>query len=311
MADCLIVAVAADRYAEEVTRCADFPLAVKACNSAQAALDAHSGERVLFGDPDMIAQILPHMPEIDWVQSTWAGVTNLVETGRRDFVLTGVKRVFGPQISEYVMGYLLAHELKVLRRMEEQRRHNWFAVESGTLHGKCLGIMGTGSLGRHIADAAAHFGTRVTGLSRSGAPTPGFDKVSSVDQLHEFLSGIDYLVSTLPHTDATDNLLDTGALSKLPDHAYFINVGRGNVVDDQALIVALRNGRLAGATLDVFDEEPIPEESPLWDTPNLSITAHIASISRPSLIAPIFVDNYRRYMDERPLEFVVDFDAGY
>ena len=115
----------------------------------------------------------------------------------------------------------------------------------------------------------------------------------------------------LPQTADTDNLLDAAALAKLPAQAYFINVGRSNVVDDGALIDALRNDRLAGAALDVFDEEPIPQDSPLWDTPNLSITAHIAAISHPSLIVPIFIENYRRYIKEQPLKYVIDFDAGY
>ncbi len=87
--------------------------------------------------------------------------------------------------------------------------------------------------------------------------------------------------------------------------------GRSNVVDDEALIDALRNNRLAGAALDVFDEEPVPRDSPLWDAPNLTITAHVAAVSYPSIIVPIFVDNYRRYLKQQPLKFVVDFAAGY
>jgi phosphoglycerate dehydrogenase-like enzyme len=131
------------------------------------------------------------------------------------------------------------------------------------------------------------------------------------DQLHEFLESLDFLVAILPNTPDTDNLLDAAALARLPAHAYFINIGRSNVVDDGALIDALRNHRLAGAALDVFDEEPVPQDSPLWDTPNLTITAHVAAVSYPSIIVPIFVDNYRRYLDKQPLKYVVDFAAGY
>jgi phosphoglycerate dehydrogenase-like enzyme len=132
-----------------------------------------------------------------------------------------------------------------------------------------------------------------------------------VDRLHEFLEETDYLVSVLPQTDDTNNLLDEAALARLPRHTYLINVGRSNVIDNVALIDALRNDRLAGAVLDVFDEEPLPQDSPLWDTPNLSITAHIAAVSHPSLIVPIFVENYRRYINKQPLNYIVDFDAGY
>ncbi len=311
MPDCLIITAAAEEFCRETARLADFPISIKACTSAEQALAEYTDESVLFGNPDMIAEVLPKMPTVDWVQSTWAGVTPLMAIDRRDYILTGIKDVFGPQMSEYVIGYLLAHELKVLKRMHEQREHNWFKSYSGTLEGKRLGIMGTGSIGQHIAKTARTFGMTVTGLSRSGSNAPQFEKVMPVGQLHSFLEDIDYLVATLPRTTATDKLLDRDALGKLPAHAYFINVGRSNVVDDEALIDALRKNKLAGAALDVFDEEPIPQDSPLWDTPNLSITAHVAAVSHSSLIVPIFVENYRRYIKKQPLNYVVDFDAGY
>jgi phosphoglycerate dehydrogenase-like enzyme len=195
--------------------------------------------------------------------------------------------------------------------MHEQQQHKWFKGLSGTLEGKRLGIMGTGSIGQHIAKATKYFAMTVTGLSRSGTTQPGFDNVMQTTQLHDFLRELDYLVAILPNTPGTDHLLDAGSLRKLPEHAYFINIGRSNVIDDQALIEALTNNELAGATLDVFDDEPIPRDSPLWDTPNLTITAHIAAVSYPSIIVPIFVDNYRRYTSQQPLKYVVDFAAGY
>ena len=179
------------------------------------------------------------------------------------------------------------------------------------LEGKTIGIMGTGSIGAHIARTAAAFDMQVLGLSRSGTPVPGFTNVFEVARIDEFLESCHYLVSTLPQTPDTDNLLDSKAFERLPDGAYFVNVGRSNVVDDGALIAALNSGKMAGAVLDVFDEEPLPADSPLWDTPNLKVTAHISAISHPLLIVPIFVDNYQRYLDDRPLNFVVDLEAGY
>jgi len=307
----MIIAAAAVEFAEEIARQADVPIPVKCCTSVEAARREYTDETIIFGNPDMLAEVLPNMPAVDWVQSTWAGITPLTAIERRDYVLTGIKDVFGPQISEYVIGYLLAHELRVLQRMDEQRARRWIETCSGTLEGKRLGIMGTGSIGRHIAKSAASFGMTVAGLSRSGAPTPDFETVMPVDRLHDFLERADYLVSILPRTAATGHLLDAAALAKLPAHAYFINVGRSNVVDDAALIDALKYGRMAGATLDVFDVEPVPQDSALWDTPNLTITAHIAAISHPHLIVPIFVENYRRYTNEEPLRYVIDIDAGY
>jgi len=311
MSDCLLLTADAQGFAAEIGRLADFPISISACTSPDLAVDAYRGQPVILGEPGMIATVLYKMPEIKWVQSTWAGVTPLIACGRRDFVLTGVKGIFGPQMAEYVLGYLLAHELRVIERANAQRKRAWTHASSGVLQGKCLGIMGTGSIGQHIAHTAASFGMRVTGLNRTGAAAPGFDTVRPVDQLHAFLKEVNYLVSTLPQTDATDSLLDAAALDRLPRDAYFINVGRSNVVDDTALIDALRNGNIAGAALDVFDEEPLPNDSPLWDTPNLTVTAHIAAISHPALIAPVFIDNYRRYLKGQRLRYVIDFDAGY
>ena len=307
---CLIVTAAAGEFTQEIAR-QDPRIPVKCCPSAESALHAYADEKVVLGDPSMIVEVLQKMPAVDWVQSSWAGVTPLIRHPRRGYVLTGVKDVFGPQMSAYVLGYLLAHELNILERKAAQQKRTWFTESSGVLAGKRLGIMGTGSIGRHVATSAAVFGITSIGLSRSGAATEGFENVFAVAQLHEFLKQCDYLVSTLPQTPATDQLLDSAALRVLPPHAYFVNVGRSNVVDDAALIDALQNGRLAGAVVDVFDQEPVPQGSALWDTPGLSMTAHVAAVSHPRLIVPIFIDNYRRYTKKQALKYVVDFDAGY
>lgn len=311
MSECLIVSAEAKEFADEIAGLAQPGLKVIPCTSTERALESYTDQTIVFGDPDMIAAILPKMPSVDWVQSTWAGVNSLLAINRRDYVLTGVKDVYGSQMSEYVMGYLLAHELRVLERRTQQQKRNWHSAGSGTLQGKRLGIMGTGSIARHIAKLATHFGLHVTGLNRSGSPSPEFETVMPVDHLHEFLQDADYLVSVLPQTDATNDLLGKAALAKLSRHAYFINVGRSNVVDDDALINALQNGELAGAVLDVFDEEPLSQDSPLWDARNLLITAHIAALSHPALIVPIFIDNFRRYTQKQQLKYVIDFDAGY
>jgi len=311
MPDCLIVSPAAIAYEAEIARLANSPIPVTACTSIEQALSEYTDHSILFGNPNMIAKVIPEMPGVDWVQSTLAGITPLISAEHRDYVLTGIKDVFGPQMSEYVLGCLLAFELKLLARMSAQRDRSWFDTFSGTLQGKHLCLLGAGSIGRHIAQMIKHFGVRVTGVSRSGVASPEFDTVVTVAKLHSVLEESDYLVSALPQTDATDGLIDQAALASLPAHAYFINVGRSNVVDDEALIVALQNGELAGATLDVFDEEPVAPDSRLWDTPNLSITAHVAAISHPSAIVPIFLENYRRYTNKQPLQYTVDFDIGY
>ena len=155
MSRCLIVTNLADEFAREIDRLTtDSPIPLRAFATAESALAAYTDETVLFGNPQLIADILPSMPTVEWVQSTWAGVTPLIEAERRDYVLTGVKDVFGPQMSEYTFGYLLAHELRILERHERQTARIWHRAHSGVLDGKTLGIMGTGSIGSHIAATA-------------------------------------------------------------------------------------------------------------------------------------------------------------
>ena len=286
-------------------------LDIAVARDAHEAADAYSGQRVIFGSPLAIAGALPSMPAVEWVQSSWAGVTPLIELERRDYVLTGIKGVFGRQMAEYVAGYLLAHELKIIRRYDEQRARRWWEGISGSVAGKRIGILGTGSIGSGIARLAADLGMSVTGLSRSGSATAGFEKVFPASGINEFLAGLDYVVAVLPDTPQTANLLSADALALLPSHAFLVNVGRANAVDTAALVAALGNGRLAGAVLDVFDEEPVPADSPLWDTPSLLMTAHMAAVSYPDLIVPVFLDNYARFAAGRDLVNVIDFERGY
>ena len=277
----------------------------------QSARAAYTGQVVVLGQPDLVAAVLGDMPSVRWVQSSWAGVTPLLALGRKDFLLTGVKDTFGPQMAEYLFGYLLAREIRLVERLEHQRRRDWWPAESGTLQGKTLGIMGTGSIGRCFASIAAPFGLRVIGYSRSGAPARGFEQVFRADRLAEFLALPDYLVCVLPDTPETHHLIDEKALRTMRRTCCVVNVGRGNVIDEAALAAALHRGEIAGAVLDVFQQEPLPTDSPLWDAPGLSVTAHMAAKSHPPDIARIFVENYNLFMAGEPLNHPIDFERGY
>lgn len=308
---CMIITSIAADFATEIDRLADNGIPYAVCTTAAQARAEYAGQQILFGNPDMIASVLPELDNVRWVQSSWAGVTPLIDLDKRDYQLTGVKNVFGPQMSEYVFGFLLAHELKVLQRARAQQQRNWDKAFSGTLQGKHLGIMGCGSIGRHIAKTAKAFDVTVSGLSRSGRPSDPFDYSFSINDLDYFLNNLDYVVAALPHTADSNGLLNQRTLSQLPSHAYFINVGRSNVVVDDDLVEALKQNRLAGAVLDVFDEEPLPKDSVLWETPNLTITAHVAAVSHPLLIVPVFIENYHRYVNGEPLRYAINFESGY
>ena len=127
----------------------------------------------------------------------------------------------------------------------------------------------------------------------------------------EFTSGLDYLVSILPNTAETKKIVDAKVLNVLPPHALFINVGRGSAVDESALLEALNQHKIAGAVLDVFEQEPLPREHPFWETPSLTMTFHTSAPSLPEDIARVFIDNYQLYMQGKPLKYVVDFKQGY
>jgi phosphoglycerate dehydrogenase-like enzyme len=297
-------------------RAALQPLADEGCalayaETAHEALQAYHGQGVLLAQPDIAAAVIDLMPSVHWVQSTWAGITPLLHTRRQDFVLTGIKEVFGPQMAEYCCGQILAHELQSGPRFQKQRERQWWHEPTGRLAGKTLGIMGLGSIGRHIARVASAFGVRLWGLSRGGAAVEGFAEVYAVAQLHEFLKGCDYVAAVLPDTPDTTGLMDAAAFAAMKPTAVFINVGRGNLVDEDALANALHRGQLAGAVLDVFRTEPLPEGSPLWTTPNLVITGHVAARSWPMDIARIFLENLGRYRQGLGLNYVIDRERGY
>jgi phosphoglycerate dehydrogenase-like enzyme len=307
----LVLAPNADEYLPLLEELADSGAVIRAASSVQATLESGTGQTVILGQPDLVVDLLEKSPEVAWIQSTWAGVAPLIALGRRDYLLTGIKNTFGAQISEYVLGYLLAFELDLLERLGRQANRSWWPEPTGTLAGKTLGILGTGSIGRHIAGMSGPFGVSVLGLSRSGNPVDGFERVYPVERLREFLKVLDYLVCTLPETGATTGLLDEATFAAIKPGCYLVNVGRGSIFEEDALLSALEKGVLAGVVLDVFRDEPLALNSPLWHARNLLVTAHVAAKSWPEDIAALFVENYRRYIRGEKLKYLVDFDRGY
>ena len=266
---------------------------------------------IAFGEPDLIRDALPLLPGLKWAQATWAGVEPLLAPAlRRDYMLTNARGVFGPLMSEYVFGYLLLHERKILQRLANQREHRWDRTLTGLLRGKTLGLLGVGSIGAHLASTAKHFGMTVHGFTQGSESCPDVDHYSHAE-LPAFAAALDYLVCVLPNTPATKQLVNASVLAALPAHALLINVGRGTAVDGETLAAALRAGRLAGAVLDVFEEEPLPADHFFWDTPNLLITSHTAAPSFPEDIVRVFIENYHLYRSREALKYRVDFERGY
>jgi len=266
---------------------------------------------ILFGEPDHIRAVLASFPALAWVQANWAGVEPLLDPAlRRDYILTNARGVFGPLMSEFVFGYLLLHERKILQRLAAQKEQRWDPTLTGTLRGKTIGLLGVGSIGVELARTAKFFGMRVHGFTRSSETCPDVDEYFHADLL-AFVSGLDYFVSVLPNTIETRHIIDAQVLNALPKHAIFINVGRGSAVDESALVRALETGAIAGSVLDVFEQEPLPAGHPLWSAPNTFITSHTSAPSFPEDIAQLFIENYRLYVDNKLLKYVVDFERGY
>ncbi len=280
---------------------------------------------IVLGEPRLIRDEMPQLSTVKWIQSMYAGVEALMDSSfRRDYILTNARGVFGELMSEYVFGYLLAYEKKIFARHKAQLDKKYDRFESGWLKGKTLGLLGVGSIGAHLAGTAKHFGMTVHGFTRSSETSTHVDKYfhplesdSSLSvrnqgsALQSFASGLDYLVVVLPRTEGTNQIVNADLLNALPSHTILINVGRGNAVDEPALVEALNQNNIAGAVLDVTAQEPLPTDHPFWTTPNLLLTFHTSAISYPDDITRLFVENYHLFLEGKPLKYQVDFERGY
>lgn len=278
--------------------------------------DARQAEIVL-GEPKAIREELWSLSRLRWVQAIYAGVEPLVDPAQRsDYVLTNARGVFGELMSEYVFGYLLFLEKKMLERIHAQQAHEWRRQEPGVLRGKTIGLLGVGSIGAHLAGTAKHFGMTVRGFTRESETSTQVNQyyhpsTNGQESLLKFAKGLDYLVSVLPRTRETNKLVDEPLLNALPNHAIFVNVGRGNSVNEEALVKVLKEGKLAAAVLDVLAQEPLPSDHPFWDTPNLYMTFHTSAISYPEDITKLFIENYKLFIEDKPLKYQVNFERGY
>jgi phosphoglycerate dehydrogenase-like enzyme len=287
-------------------------LHVIATSSASEVGGPAASSEIVFGEPSLIRHVVAQLSNLQWVQSTWAGVEPLLDPSlRRDYILTNARGVFGAAMSEYVFGYMLAHERRLLEKYASQRAGRWDPRPPGMLRGKQIGLIGVGTIGAVLARTARHFGMRVKGYTRASEACVDVDAYYHGGNRAAFAADLDYLVAIAPNTGATRHVVDAALLAALPPRAVFINPGRGSLVDEAALAKALHAGRLACAVLDVFEQEPLPPDHILWQTPNVLITSHTAAISFPEDIAPLFIENYRRFVAGEPLRYVVDFERGY
>jgi phosphoglycerate dehydrogenase-like enzyme len=266
-------------------------------------------------------------PNLRWLQFPGAGVDSLATTGLLDaqskVIVTTAAGIHAETISEYVFGSMLMFNWnwpKMVRLQDEHiwaRSATWYHLGGRELAGQTLGVIGLGNIGRRIAQLGRAFGMRVLGTRRSihssGDQEAGVDLSFLPDQLHELLSLSDYVVISVPLTRDTEKLIGEAELRVMRPNTYLVNIARGRVVDEQALVRALHEGWIAGAGLDVTEEEPLPSESPLYSMPNVILTPHISGNSAhyDARLAALFADNLKRYRAGQQLRNQYEPSRGY
>lgn len=250
-----------------------------------------------------------------WLHVAAAGVDQLgdLSTLGPEVTVTNMPGLNGGMMADYCMCALMMLTWDMPLLLAQQRDGRWRSRRSERLEGKTLLILGLGHVGGALVGRARAAGLEVIGLRRSGAAVPGVTRVYRPDALHEALGRADHVACTLPATPATRGLLDRAAFAAMKRSAFLVNVGRGAVIDEADLVAALAAGEIAGAALDVFAQEPLPPDSPLWRAERLLVTPHVSGFSADyrARAARVFADNLARYLGGLPPENVIDADRGY
>ena len=267
------------------------------------------------------ASVLDHVisraPRLEWIHSFSAGIDRVATPAVRErgLTVTNARGVFSRPIAEYVVMMCLAIARHLPQLMELQRERTWQPLRGRELGGLTVGIVGYGSIGSEVARLLEPFGTAIVATRRHpdrGAAEPNVT-LHGYDQLDEVLGASDIVVVAAPLTDETAGMIGADQLRAMRESGWLINIARGRLIDELALRRALEASWIAGAVLDVFTDEPLPPDSPLYETPNLILTPH-TSWSSDQVVdrsVRLFVENLHRFADGQPLENVVDLEAGY
>jgi len=250
-------------------------------------------------------------PQVRWLQATNAGIGQMIRRLAYDrrmphTIFTTASGVHARPLAEFVLMAVMMHFKNYMTALRQQQQHVFERYAGTDLEGRTLALVGLGHIGVETARLARALGMRVVGTDLQ-APLAEIDCFYPLSALRELLRIAEILVLTVPHTPQTEGMIGAQELALLPRGAYFVNIARGAVVDEHALIEALQDGRLGGAALDVFTREPLPPESPLWDMPNVLICPHSASTSdrENSRITALFCENLRHWLDGEPLKNVL------
>lgn len=294
--------------------------------SVDPRVEAEAGRdqsRALAAAPDLEVLVGWRVPEpvigaarrLRWFHSLAAGVDHMIEVLDPRVVITSSSGIHAVPISEHVFAMALMWVRSIHVAHRNQVTHTWDrpAAVGDELHGRTLGVLGLGEIGREIARLGRAFGMCIIGTKRTPEPVDGVERVYGPDDTDAVVAQSDVLVIALPLTAATRDLIGEAQFRLIKPGAFLVNIGRGEIVEEEAMVRALRDGRLGGAGLDVFAREPLPAGSPLWDMPNVIITPHVSGDSPRYLdrAVPLFVENLRRYLSGEPLHNLVDRERGY
>jgi phosphoglycerate dehydrogenase-like enzyme len=263
------------------------------------------------------AELLGSAPDLKWIQAITAGVDNLPlkEIGDRRIILTNVRGVHKIQMAEFAIAAMInfARNFHVMHR--NQIKAVWDqSIPQAEIYGKVVGIIGLGSIGEEIARKASFFGMRVLGVRKTPLPTKHVDRVYGIEEMDEVFRKSDYIINLLPLTAGTQKLIDKRYFTSMKKTACFINIGRGPTVNQADLVDALKTNRIGGLVADVYEEEPLPEDSPLWKLDNVILAPHIAGVS-PNYMEramEIIRHNLKAYVGQSgEMMNVVDCSSGY
>ena len=273
---------------------------------------------VLFDfDRTHLEDLPERAPSVRWIQATSAGIGQLVAKHRYtermpETVFTTASGVHAIPLAEYALMSILVFRKKLPEMLADQRERRWERFASTDLKGRSIAVVGMGSIGTEVARVASQFGMRVIGVKRTVAgvePASLFlEALYPLDELHAALRGAEHVVLSAPHMPETEGMIGEVELELLAPGAIIVNVARGALIDEGALVDALESGQVGGAALDVFRDEPLPEESPFWTLPNVQVCSHSAGTSdrENERITDIFSENLHRYLGGEPLLNVLD-----
>ncbi len=286
--------------------------------TAEALASLQEAE-IVVSETTLIAPIYKKLKTTKWIQSTWAGFNQFYKyidfNELPTFTFTRFGQGLKTIMAEYTIGHLIAHERSFIVTKRNQEQKIWQEIDYRSLDQMKIGILGAEDIGEEIARICKAFNMTTWGLIRRELPIKErsvyVDVYVKMDGLCELLAECDYICNVLPQTPQTDDILSHDMLSNCTKKPVFMNIGRGNAISEDAILKALEKGWISHAILDVFREEPLPKESPLWSSPKVTITPHSAAITDVKQLCVLLEENYDRYINGKPLKYAVDWKQGY